>query len=125
MPTNNQFNVIAHAVRAAESIDTQSGKPMTKVTLAVNAGSGERKKTWFLDVLCFGGWAQNALDIEKGFLVYATGELTVELNEYQGKSYANSVLMAREIKNLSYKKSPEPRQPEQNNSYPEIDDVPF
>lgn len=80
----NVFNAIGRIAKDAEVRFTQSGKPVTSWSLAVDSGYGDHKKTTWVDCQLWGERGQKiAGHLHKGDRLGVSGEIT--LDEYIGR----------------------------------------
>lgn len=79
MPNFNKTILLGHAGRDAEMVQTNSGTPLTKLSIAYNPyrRDGEKVAIWF-DVVFFGKTAERAAAITKGTAIYVEGSLDQE-----------------------------------------------
>lgn len=82
MASLNQINIIGNVTREPETRNVGSGT-VTQFSVAVNEGSGERKKTTFFDC---DAWDQKSAFVSqyvgKGALVFVSGRVVID--EYTG-----------------------------------------
>lgn len=82
MASLNQINIIGNVTRDPETRSVGSGT-VTQFSVAVNEGSGDRKKTTFFDC---DAWDQKSAFVSqyvgKGALVYVSGRVVID--EYTG-----------------------------------------
>lgn len=81
MANFNQFTILGRLGRDAQP--AQSATPVTKLNLATSVGFGDKQKTLWMNVTCFGKTAEFAAKLKKGDQVLAAGYL--EPNEWKDK----------------------------------------
>lgn len=74
MPYLSHITLVGHAGKDAIQMTTKTGKPMTKLTLAVSTGWGENKETTWWNVTAFDKPAEWAKDVKKGEVILVQGE---------------------------------------------------
>ena len=80
----SRITIIGRLGKDPEIKQTKSGSDMCSMTVAVESGFGNNKKTTWYRVSAFGKNAENsAKDLKKGSLICASGDLAV--NEFKGK----------------------------------------
>ena len=85
MPNLNQVTLIGHVGKEPELKYTQSGSAVCQLSLAVNRGYGDFKKTVWLQVAIWGKAAETASTlIHKGSTVLICGELNMD--EWEDKA---------------------------------------
>jgi single-strand DNA-binding protein len=79
MPNFCKVIILGHAGRDAETVQTNTGTPMTKLSVAHNPWrrNDEKATIWF-DVVFFGKTAERAAAITKGTAIYIEGPLDQE-----------------------------------------------
>lgn len=119
MPNFSQATLAGHIGRDAEARYTPGGKAVTKFSLAVSTGYGERKQTsWFNVTL----WNKEKLSefLTKGKAVLVSGELSVREYDRADGSKGTSVdlnannitfLGAREDDGFNQERQPARKQP--------------
>lgn len=76
MISQNSITLQGNLARDAQAL-TSSGKPRTRLVVAVNYGFGERQKVDYIDVTVFGTTAENAARfLAKGAEVLVEGHLS-------------------------------------------------
>jgi len=96
MNTANFSGNLTKDVRVTQS---QSGMAMAFFTIAVNSGFGDRKHVDFVDCSLFGKRAEGGLIqyLVKGQQVLASGTITLEAREYEGKTYHSMKLNVNDV----------------------------
>lgn len=81
----SNFFAIGRLTRNIEIISTSSGKQIGKITVAVDNGYGENKKTEFFNGICFGKTAELIEEYtSKGDLIMIEG--TPQINKWEDKN---------------------------------------
>ena len=90
----NKVLLIGRMTREAELRTTQSGKTVATLTIAVDDGYGENKKTYFHNVVVWGKGAEAVCSYtHKGSKIGVTGKLTSRTYEKDGqKRYITEVV---------------------------------
>ena len=97
-----KIEVIGRLTRDPKFSYTNNGTPVCNFTIAADSGYGKQKETVFLKCTVWRGTAKFvAKYIHKGHLVFARGDMKVEMNKTKKGTYKNPKLMARTIKILS------------------------
>lgn len=122
----NQVIMTGNLTKDPQKIQTNSGEPLTKFTIAVN----ESDETLFMDCLTFKNTATNCFKyLTKGSKILIQGKL--QLNEYEsnGKKYSRPEVITHKVEFLSSKKNDNI---ESDMPFPEVDkpvdpndDLPF
>lgn len=81
MANFNQFTMLGRLGRDAEA--RQAATPVTKLNVATSVGYGDKQKTLWMNVTCFGKTAEFAAKLKKGAEVLVSGYL--EPNEWKDK----------------------------------------
>lgn len=111
----------------------ESGKFLSKCSLAVDDGYGDKKQTYFFDVEMWGKTAENVANHSgKGRKVLIEGRIKQDLWEKDGQKYSAVRIIAENVEFLDYKdngnsnESGNDSQPSDNNAPPITDDdLPF
>lgn len=85
MPNHSQATIIGHLGRDPEIRKTQSGSTVFSVTMAVNTGYGDNKRTTWWSISAFGKTAETLekFNLAKGAVIGFVGE--VSLRPWQDK----------------------------------------
>lgn len=98
MPYLAQITIIGHLGKNAERASTPSGTELTKFTVAVSQGSGDKKTTDWFDVVKWGKLQDFTFNkLTKGSTVCVTGRFQQTTNEYNGKEYKKLQVTATDI----------------------------
>jgi single-strand DNA-binding protein len=103
MANFNQFVVVGRLGGDAQV--GQSATPVTRLNVATSVGYGEKQKTLWMKVTCFGKTAEFAAKLKKGDEILASGYL--EPNEYKDKDGVErkeTVMVASAIQAIGGKK---------------------
>jgi len=103
MANFNQFTMLGRLGRDAEA--RQAATPVTKLNVATSVGFGDKQKTLWMNVTCFGKTAEFAAKLKKGDEILASGYL--EPNEYKDKDGVErkeTVMVASAIQAIGGKK---------------------
>lgn len=103
----NNFTITGRLVRDAEFKTLPSGKSLLEMSVAVNTGYGQYKKTTWVKVQQWGDRGANvAAYLIKGTLIGCTGELTTQQWEgkQDGQIHTDLVLSTMNVQILSSKK---------------------
>ncbi len=105
----NNWNGVGRTTKEPETRYTQAAEPMavSKFTIAIDAGYGEKKKTNFVPVVCFGKTAEYVERfLRKGKLVAVQGEYTTGSYEKQdGTKVYTTNINASKVQVLEYEKT--------------------
>jgi len=82
MANFNQFTMLGRLGRDAEA--RQAATPVTKLNVATSVGFGDKQKTLWMNVTCFGKTAEFAAKLKKGDQVLVSGYL--EPNDWKDKN---------------------------------------
>lgn len=104
----NQMVIVGRLVREPELKETENGKRVTNITLAIprsyKNAEGEYD-TDFLDVTLWNGVAENTVEyVKKGDLLGIKGRITSKSIDTDGVSKNEMILVAEKITFLSSKK---------------------
>lgn len=109
----NQINLIGRVGGEVELRHTSSGKAVAGLTLAVDDGYGENKKTLWLDVTLWGVTAETAMKyVKKGDRLGISGRLTQDEweDKQTGKKQRKTKVTAESMHLISEKRDgPAPR----------------
>lgn len=128
----NCLNAVGHLGRDPETRFTQGGKAVTSLTIAIDSGWGDNKKTTWLNAALWGRDGQEhglVQHLSKGSQVAVTGEITLE--EYDKKDGTKGSSLKLHIQNLTpiggKGGESKPEQPAKEKAAPESfeDDIPF
>lgn len=94
----NSFNGVGNLVRDVETRYSESGMVISKFTIAIDSGFGDKKKTDFIPVVCFGKTAESVdRYLSKGKKAGVTGR--VSTGSYENKNgdkvYTTEILADR------------------------------
>ena len=107
MPNLSNWVGVGHVGRTPEMKELDGGKTVTTFPMAVNTGYGDKKKTSWFSINCWGASAKFVGGyVNKGDSVAVIGELEIE--EYKGKDDSVKVkvkVTANKVELLSVKKS--------------------
>lgn len=108
---NNAFiTIIGNITKDREVASTPNGKEVTKFTVAVNTGYGEKKHTDYYNVAYWYKVPEYLYcNLVKGNQVVVNGTLQLVTNEYNGKNYQKLTINANSVMADSVKAS-EPRE---------------
>lgn len=94
----NRIIVIGRLVNTPELRFTQAGTSYARATIANEAVYKDKKHTNFIDVLAWGGLAENLSKYcEKGRKILVDGRLEVKKNTKDDKTYTNVTVIAENI----------------------------
>ncbi len=116
----NRIVIIGRLVHTPELKITQAGTSYARVTIANEEAYKDKKHTNFIDVLAWGGLAENLSKYcDKGRKVLVDGRLEIKKNTKGDKTYTNATVIAENIDFLEAAKS--------SQTFEEIEDaeVPF
>lgn len=98
MPNHSQATILGHAGKDAETRYTGSGEPITSITVAVTRKRKEKESTTWWKVVAFGKQAEWSADIQKGDVVFASGEPVLEeWTDKDGNKRSTLTLMAQQV----------------------------
>ncbi len=101
----NNVNIIGNITKDIELRYTQNQKAVTTVSIAVNDGYGDNKKTHFIEVQA---WEKQAENLEKycgkGSKIAVSGKLIQQTWEHEGKKLSKLLVQAFNIMFLDNKK---------------------
>lgn len=90
----NSISIVGKVLKA--SLDTMpNGKTVGKVKVDVRKKFGDKVFSTRFSVNVYGTEAAQAAQIPVGTMVWAIGEASAFINEYQGKAYANMQISGR------------------------------
>ncbi len=102
----NKIILIGRLTKDSELRYSPTGMAVVKNSIAVDDGFGEKKKTDFFNIVCFGKTAEaTAQYTEKGSKVSIVGKLKTNSYEKDGVKVNNVEIIIEEIEFLSVKKS--------------------
>ena len=102
----NRVVVVGRLVSNPELKITQAGTSYARATIANEAVYKDKKHTNFIDVLAWGGLAENLSKYcEKGRKVLVDGRLEIKKNTKGDKNYTNVTVIAENIDFLENPKS--------------------
>jgi single-strand DNA-binding protein len=114
----NKIILIGRLTKDSELRYSPTGMAVVKNSIAVDDGYGEKKKTDFFNVVCFGKTAEaTAQYTEKGSKVSVAGKLKTNSYEKDGQKVNNVEIYIEEIEFLSLKKN------DKKQDFTEINDV--
>lgn len=94
----NRTVIIGRLVSTPELKITQAGTSYVRATIANEAVYKDKKHTNFIDVLAWGGLAENLSKYcEKGRKILVDGRLEVKKNTKDDKTYTNVTVIAENI----------------------------
>lgn len=121
----NIFTAIGRVGRDAVTRHTQSGKPVTGWSLAVDVGWGDNKSTLWLDCSLWGDRGERLAEyISKGSQLGVSGELGTR--EHDGKTYVT--LNVREVTLVGGRdggQRQDPQRQQQSDGFQDDDFPPF
>ena len=118
----NIFTAIGRVGRDAVTRHTQSGKPVTGWSLAVDVGWGGKKETLWLDCSLWGDRGERLAEyISKGSQLGVSGELGTR--EHDGKTYVT--LNVREVTLVGGRDGGQRQAPQQSAGDDFGDSIPF
>lgn len=124
MPYLAQITIIGHLGKNAERASTPSGTELTKFTVAVSQGSGDKKTTDWFDIIKWGKLQDFTFNkLTKGSTVCVTGRFQQTTNEYNGKEYKKLQITATEILVLKESGAVEEEAPKRRE--PVQEEIPF
>jgi single-stranded DNA-binding protein len=98
-----EFQALGHIVEVPELRMSSNGQPFTYLRVACK--SHKKQETIFLSVLLNRKNATNACKyLQKGDVIFATGELKVNKNIKDGKTYVGLSLLADDIRFIPYRR---------------------
>ena len=98
MPNYSQATIIGHAGKDAETRYLASGDAITSITIAVSRKRKDKENTTWWKVVVFGKPAEWAAEIQKGDVVFASGEpLIEEWVDKDGNKRSTLTLMAQSV----------------------------
>lgn len=101
----NKVFIIGRLTRDPETRYTQTGKAVTNITVAVDDGFGENKKTNFVPVVAWDKLAEViANNLQKGRRVMVEGKLQIQDYEKDGLKRRSTDVVAQNIEFLDSKK---------------------
>ena len=116
----NRVVVIGRLVSNPELKITQAGTSYARITIANEAVYKDKKHTNFIDVLAWGGLAENLSKYcDKGRKILVDGRLEIKKNTKDDKAYTNVTVIAENIDFLEAAKS------SQTLEVIEIEEAPF
>lgn len=133
----NKVIITGRWTKDIEAKALESGTMLSKCSIAVDEGYGEKKQTHFFDVEMWGKVAENVADhSEKGRKVLIEGRLKQERWEKDGQKHSTVRIVAERVEFLDYKengngsgqqKNEQPKGPTNDSVYPPIsdEDLPF
>lgn len=98
----NFCNIVigGHLGKDAEQFSTNSGQIVTRFSVGVNVGFGERRNTNWFECAMWGDRGSKLLPyLKKGKAVVISGELNMTTREYQGRLFSS---MNVNVDNLSF-----------------------
>jgi single-strand DNA-binding protein len=102
----NKIILIGRLTKDSELRYSPTGMAVVKNSIAVDDGFGEKKKTDFFNIVCFGKTAEaTAQYTEKGSKVSIIGKLKTNSYEKDGVKVNNVEIIIEEIEFLSLKKN--------------------
>ena len=102
----NRIVIIGRLVHTPELKITQAGTSYARVTIANEEAYKDKKHTNFIDVLAWGGLAENLSKYcDKGRKVLVDGRLEIKKNTKGDKTYTNATVIAENIDFLEAAKS--------------------
>ena len=116
----NRTVIIGRLVHTPEFKITQAGTSYVRVTIANEAVYKDKKHTNFVDILAWGGLAENLSKYcEKGRKILVDGKLEIKKNKKGETAYINTTIIAE---NIDFLEAPKTGQ-----KFEEIEDaeVPF
>ncbi len=94
----NRIVIIGRLVSTPELKITQAGTTYTRATIANEAVYKDKKHTNFIDVLAWGGLAENLSKYcEKGRKILIDGRLEIKKNTRGDNTYVNTTIIAENI----------------------------
>lgn len=102
----NKFFGIGRLTRDVDVTYTQSGKAVSKFTIAIDSGYGDKKQTDFINITCFDKLAEVAgNNIGKGRKILVEGRLQIrEYQDKEGQKRRSTEILAQNIEFLDSKK---------------------
>lgn len=117
----SQITIIGHLGKNAERASTPQGTELTKFTVAVSNGYGDKKTTDWFDVIKWGKVQEYTFEkLTKGATVCVTGKFQQVSNEYNGKEYKKLQITATEILVLK-----DTEEAPQSKREPKQEEIPF
>lgn len=118
----NFCNIVigGHLGKDAEQLSTNSGQIVTRFSVGVNVGFGERRNTNWFECAMWGDRGSKLLPyLRKGKAVIVSGELNMTTREYQGRLFSS---MNINVDNLSFagdrdNQQQQDQQPQQQEPY--------
>lgn len=94
----NRVVIIGRLVHTPELKITQAGTSYARVTIANEAAYKDKKHTNFVDILVWGGLAENLSKYcEKGRKILVDGRLEIKKNKKGEATYINTTIIAENI----------------------------
>ena len=94
----NRVVIIGRLVSSPELKITAAGTSYTRVTIANEAVYKDKKHTNFVDILAWGGLAENLSKYcEKGRKILVDGKLEIKKNKKGETTYINTTIIAENI----------------------------
>lgn len=85
MPQFNNCTIAGHLTKDAELKQTSDSKPWMSINIGVNVGYGEKKTSFFTNIVIFGKQAEWLKDAKKGQFIVGSGlEYNVQEREKDG-----------------------------------------
>jgi single-strand DNA-binding protein len=122
MPNLNKVVVAGHLGKDPEIKTLGSGTKIAKFSMAVNSGWGEKKKTSWLNIVCFGHQATYAEKyFSKGQAVFVDGRIEIDKGS-DGRYWTN--IVADNVSALGHSEKQTTQNSGYSNSFSD-DDIPF
>lgn len=100
----NLVIIVGRLTRDPETRYTQTGKAVTNITVAVDDGFGENKKTIFVPVVAWDKLAEVvANNLQKGRRVLVEGRLQISNYEKDGQKHIKTDVVAQNVEFLDSK----------------------
>lgn len=102
----NKVMLIGRMTREAELRSTKNGKYVATLSIAVDDGFGENKKTYFHNVIVWGKAAESVASfMHKGSRIGVTGKLTSRSYEKDGKKFYITEVVADTVGGIDFLES--------------------
>lgn len=107
-------------------VNTYNGKTCTRFTVAVNSGSGDNKKTNYINVVCWNALAENCGKyLDQGNKVCVTGSIATGSYEKDGVKHYTFDILANSVEFLTPKQTTNTTQSIDDLPIVDDDDMPF
>lgn len=119
----NNVNIIGRLTRNPDVRQSNNGKTVCHMTVAVDTGYGEKKETAFIPVVVFGKSAENCEKyLSKGSQVGVTGRIQTGSYEKDGRKVYTTDVIATNVEFLAKSEAKAEKKTEAPTGFAQVDD---